>query len=64
MVHNLQVEVFNLFPGPWGFTQEFETGGNTGVIVKAIDPDIITQLLPASIESEQVPEYLFQGLAM
>lgn len=64
MVHHLQVQVFNLLPGPWRFTQKFKTGGNTGVIMKAIDADIITQLLPTAIISKQIPEYLLQGLAV
>jgi hypothetical protein len=58
-----EVKVFNLFAGPWGFTQKCQTRFDAGIVIKTSDFDFVTQVFPSVKIDKFVKDHL-KGFAM
>lgn len=60
MGQGLQIKFFDFLPGPRGFTQELQAGGQAGIAGKTIDIDVSRQIFPAVLR-DQLSQQVFQG---
>jgi len=49
MAFIFQIQIFDLFPGPWRLAQEFQAGLDAGILREALDIDHAAHLAPAVV---------------
>ena len=59
----MQIQSLHFFPGPGRFTQELQAGLDAGLILKAIDIDVLGEAFPA-VYFYQVFQNSLQGFAV